>query len=113
RESKRSTPHHDVCAGNALHSGEIATMMLTTRSRCALAALGLTFAAGLAQATQIQEIPVTTSQPQARLDFDAGQAALDRGDGQRANLLFKSAVAQDPSFVYGWLNIANSSLSAE
>ena len=88
-------------------------MMLTMRPRCAMAALSLVLAAGLAQAMQIQEIPVTTTLPQARLDFAAGEAALDRGDGQRANLLFKSAVAQDPAFVYAWLNVANSSLSAE
>ena len=89
-------------------------MTFTFVQRCAMAALSLSLVAGMpVQATQIQEIPVTTSLPQARLDFDAGQAALDRGDGQRANLLFKSAVAQDPTFVYAWLNIANSSLSAE
>ena len=89
-------------------------MMLTIPRCCSTAALIVSLAGTLtAHATQIQEIPVTSSVAQARLDFEAGQAALDRGDGQRANLLFKSAVAQDPSFVYAWLNVANSSLSAQ
>jgi tetratricopeptide (TPR) repeat protein len=68
---------------------------------------------GVASAADLQEIPVTTSSAEARLDFDAGQAALDRGDAQRANALFRSALEHDPEFLYALLNVANSSFSAQ
>jgi tetratricopeptide (TPR) repeat protein len=86
-------------------------MTLTIRWRCATAALSLALASGTGLAAQVQEIPVTTTSAAARLDFEAGQAAADRGDAQRANALFKHAVTLDPSFTYAWLNVANSSLS--
>ena len=88
-------------------------MTLTIRWRCATAALSLALASGLAHAAQVQEIPVTTASAAARIDFEAGQAAADRGDAQRANALFKHAVTLDPNFAYAWLNVANSSLSAQ
>jgi len=88
-------------------------MTLTIRWRCATAALSLALASGTGLAAQVQEIPVTTTSAAARLDFEAGQAAADRGDAQRANALFKHAVTLDPSFTYAWLNVANSSLSAQ
>jgi tetratricopeptide (TPR) repeat protein len=89
-------------------------MTLTIRWRCATAALSFALAAGIsAHAAQVQEIPVTTASAAARLDFEAGQAAADRGDAQRANALFKHAVTLDPGFAYAWLNLANTSLSAQ
>ena len=60
-----------------------------------------------------QEIPVTTSSPDARLAFDAGQAAMDRGDAQEANDLFRTAVAADPNFTYAWFNLSNVAFSTE
>jgi Tfp pilus assembly protein PilF len=103
-----------MSASNAMVHAGFAGRSVRGRRRCAIAALLLPFACALpAHATPIQEIPITASVPQARLDFEAGQAAFDRGDAQRANVLFKNAVAQDPSFVYAWLNGANASLSAE
>src|SRR5262252_8375991 len=59
------------------------------------------------------EIPVTTQSAEARLAFDAGQAALDRGDAQQANDLFRAAVAADPNFTYAWYNLSNVTFSTE
>jgi tetratricopeptide (TPR) repeat protein len=61
----------------------------------------------------IDEIPVTTNSADARMAFEAGQAALDRGDGQQANDLFRAAVAADPDFTYAWFNLSNVSFSTE
>jgi len=61
----------------------------------------------------IREIPVTTQSADARLAFDAGQAALDRGDAQQANDLFRAAVAADPKFTYAWYNLSNVTFSTE
>jgi Tfp pilus assembly protein PilF len=60
-----------------------------------------------------QEIPVTTRSADARLAFDAGQAALDRGDAQEANDLFRVAVAADPDFTYAWFNLSNVAFSTQ
>src|SRR5205814_125902 len=57
--------------------------------------------------------PVTTKSAEARLAFDAGQAALDRGDAAEANQLFRAAVAADPDFTYAWVNLGNVSFSTE
>jgi tetratricopeptide (TPR) repeat protein len=59
------------------------------------------------------EIPVTTRSSEARMDFIAGQAALDRGDGPEANALFRAAVAADPQFTYAWYNLGVASFSTE
>ena len=59
--------------------------------RAALLAL---IAAPLAAFAAVQEIPITTSSAEARLAFDAGQAAQDRGDGTQANELYRTAVAR-------------------
>jgi tetratricopeptide (TPR) repeat protein len=59
------------------------------------------------------EIPITTRSESARMDFIAGQAALDRGDGAIANALFRRAVAADPGFTYAWLNLAIASFSTQ
>jgi tetratricopeptide (TPR) repeat protein len=61
----------------------------------------------------VQEIPITTSSSEARLAFDAGQAALDRGDGAQANELFRVAVAADPNFTYAWVNLSAVTFSTE
>jgi tetratricopeptide (TPR) repeat protein len=60
-----------------------------------------------------QEIPLTTSSEEARADFLAGQAALDRGDAAPANALFREALTRDPNFVYAWFNLGNVSFSTE
>ena len=90
--------------------------MNTQESRRATAAtllLALTTIASSAIAAAIEEIPVTTRSQSARMDFVAGQAALDRGDGAEANALFRAAVAADPDFTYAWLNLANAAFSTE
>jgi len=61
----------------------------------------------------VREIPVNTQSADARLAFDAGQAALDRGDAQQANDLFRAAVAADPKFTYAWYNLSNVTFSTE
>jgi tetratricopeptide (TPR) repeat protein len=73
----------------------------------------LSLAAPLAALAAVNEIPVTTQSAEARLAFTAGQAALDRGDGQQANDLFRTAVAADPNFVYAWYNLSNVTFSTE
>jgi tetratricopeptide (TPR) repeat protein len=77
--------------------------------RAALLALTLPLAALAA----VQEIPATTSSAEAQLAFDAGQAALDRGDAAQANELFHTAVAADPNFTYAWVNLSNVAFSTE
>ena len=79
------------------------------RLRVALLALAVPLAALAA----VQEIPVTTSSAEAKLAFDAGQAAADRGDAAEANELFRTAVAVDPSFTYAWVNLSNATFSTE
>ena len=59
------------------------------------------------------EIPITTSSTEAKMDFRAGQAALDRGDGAYANALFRAAIDKDPRFAYAWYNLGNVSFSTE
>ena len=49
----------------------------------------------------------------ARLAFNAGQAALDRGDAQEANNLFRTAVSADPNFTYAWYNLSNVAFSTQ
>lgn len=61
----------------------------------------------------IDEIPVTTKSAEARLAFEAGQAAQDRGDGTQANHLYRTAVAADPDFVYAWVNLSAVTFSTE
>ena len=54
---------------------------------------------------------MTTDSEAARMNFIAGQAALDRGDGAHANALFRAALEADPDFVYAWYNLGNVSFS--
>jgi tetratricopeptide (TPR) repeat protein len=67
----------------------------------------------LAALAAVQEIPITTKSADARLAFEAGQAALDRGDATQANDLFRVAVAADPDFTYAWVNLSNVAFSTE
>jgi tetratricopeptide (TPR) repeat protein len=78
-----------------------------------LAATLISLAAPLASLAAVQEIPITTSNADARLAFEAGQAAADRGDGAQANALFRTAVAADPNFTYAWWNLSNVTFSTE
>lgn len=78
----------------------------------AVLGVGAAIAAGAVLAAA-QEIPVTTDSSEARADFLAGQAALDRGDAAPANALFRAALARDPNFVYAWFNLGNASFSTE
>jgi tetratricopeptide (TPR) repeat protein len=82
------------------------------RGACLLA-LAVPLILPLAAFAAIEEIPLTTQSADARLAFQAGQAALDRGDGQAANDLFRTAVAADPDFTYAWYNLSNVTFSTE
>jgi tetratricopeptide (TPR) repeat protein len=77
------------------------------------AALLMLFATPLTALAAVQEIPITTSSAEARLAFDAGQAALDRGDAAQANDLYRTAVAADPNFTYAWVNLSTVTFSTE
>jgi tetratricopeptide (TPR) repeat protein len=79
---------------------------LVTSTAAALLIAGPAFAA-------VQEIPITTTSEEARADFIAAQAALDRGDVPVANALLREAVAKDPGFVYAWINLGVASFSPE
>lgn len=59
------------------------------------------------------DIPITTSSKAAKMDFIAGQAAMDVGNGIEANALFRAAVEKDPDFAYAWLNVGNNALSGQ
>lgn len=61
----------------------------------------------------VEEIPITTQSNEARADFIAAQAALDRGDAAPANALLREAVAKDPNFTYAWVNLGAVSFSTE
>jgi tetratricopeptide (TPR) repeat protein len=87
--------------------------MNTNISTWLRAALLTLVATPLTALAAVQEIPITTSSAEARLAFDAGQAALDRGDGAQANQLFHTAVAADPNFTYAWVNLSNVTFSTE
>ena len=78
---------------------------MNTNNHAWLTAALLALAMPLAALAAVQEIPVTTASAEARLAFDAGQAALDRGDAAQANELFRAAVAADPDFTYAWVNL--------
>jgi tetratricopeptide (TPR) repeat protein len=86
---------------------------MTTNKHAWLAATLISLAAPLAATAAVQEIPITTSNADALLAFEAGQAALDRGDGAQANDLFRTAVAADPNFTYAWVNLSNVTFSTE
>ena len=55
---------------------------------------------------EITEIPITTANEAARVDFLAGQELSDVARPQEANELFRAAVEKDPTFAYAYLNIA-------
>jgi tetratricopeptide (TPR) repeat protein len=59
----------------------------------------------------VEEIPLTTTSPEARADFEAGRRALDVGRRQQANELFQAAVAKDPEFAMAYLGLAESAPS--
>src|SRR5688572_9335207 len=86
---------------------------MTTKQTSWLAATLISLAAPFSASAAVQEIPITTNNADARLAFEAGQAALDRGDGAQANDLFRTAVAADPSFTYAWVNLSNVTFSTE
>ena len=86
---------------------------MTNHRHAWLAATLISLAAPLASLAAVQEIPITTNNADARLAFEAGQAAADRGDGPQANTLFRTAVAADQNFTYAWVNLSNVTFSTE
>jgi tetratricopeptide (TPR) repeat protein len=78
----------------------------------AISAAAALLIAALALAA-VEEIPITTASSEARADFIAAQAALDRGDAPVANTLLRDALAKDPGFVYAWVNLGVAAFSPE
>ncbi len=58
-----------------------------------------------------EEIPVTTSSPEALANFERGRELLDVGRAQQANALFEAAAVKDPGFAYAYINIASTAQS--
>ena len=59
-----------------------------------------------------EEFPITTASASARTHFAVGQRLLDVGRPREAREHFRLAVEQDPSFAYGYLNLAAAAASA-
>jgi tetratricopeptide (TPR) repeat protein len=59
------------------------------------------------------DIPITTTSASARSHFDIGQRLLDVGRPREARAHFQKAVADDPGFAYGYLNLAASAASTQ
>jgi tetratricopeptide (TPR) repeat protein len=95
--------------------------MISIRTHAVLALALVTGAAG-AQAVAVSEkggsvapadeIPVTTASSSARTHFTVGQRLLDVGRPREAREHFRMAVEQDPTFAYGYLNLAAAAASA-
>src|SRR5207237_8262928 len=96
--------------------------MQSLRHACVRAALAVGFASGgwyggaAAQdprsaldpiTSAVMQHPITTSSAVARDHFLRGQRELDLGRFIDANAHFKEAVAADPDFAFGYLNVAN------
>jgi tetratricopeptide (TPR) repeat protein len=63
--------------------------------------------------TRVQEIPITTASTSARTHFTVGEKLLDVGRPREAYPHFQIAVEQDPTFAYGYLNLAFASPSTQ
>src|SRR5205809_1932765 len=61
----------------------------------------------------VMQHPITTSSAVARDHFLKGQRELDLARFIDANVHFKEAVAADPSFAFGYLNVANTANSLD
>src|SRR5216117_3246592 len=61
----------------------------------------------------VMQHPITTSSAVARDHFLKGQRELDLARFIDANAHFKEAVAADPSFAFGYLNVANTANSLD
>src|SRR5256886_10294595 len=100
--------------------------MQSLRHACVRAALAAVFAAGgwyggaAAQdprsaldpiTSALMQHPLTTSSGVARDHFLRGQRELDLARFIDANAHFKEAVAADPDFAFGYLNVANTAHS--
>lgn len=68
-------------------------------------------AGGRAEAMMM--LPVTTTSESAREQFMLGQRAMDMGEFFEANDYFKQAVAADPNFAFGYLQVANTANSLD
>src|SRR5256714_8685573 len=100
--------------------------MQSLRHACVRAALAVVFASGgwyrgaAAQdprsaldpiTSAVMQHPITTSSGGARDHFLRGQRELDLGRFIDASAHFKAAVAADPDFAFGYLNVANTANS--
>ena len=61
----------------------------------------------------VNEIPITTASAPARTHFTVGERLLDVGRPREAREHFRIAIEQDPTFAYGYINLAASSASTQ
>jgi tetratricopeptide (TPR) repeat protein len=87
--------------------------VLAVAGACAQPDAGETDEQQALASAEIMEIPITTANEAAMVDFLAGQERADVGRAVEANSLFRAAVEKDPTFAYAYLNIAYNSTSAE
>src|SRR5213080_1215391 len=91
--------------------------MQSLRHACLRAALAAVFASGgwyggaAAQDPRSALDPITTASGVARDHFLRGQRELDLARFIDANAHFKEAIAADPDFAFGYLNVANTANS--
>src|SRR5437660_6067540 len=119
------TPRSPAVSVHPSTSTSEATMQ-SLRHACVRAALAVGFASGgwssgaAAQdprsaldpiTSAVMQHPITTSSGVARDHFLRGQRELDLGRFIDANAHFKAAVAADPDFAFGYLNVANTANS--
>src|SRR5688500_1584426 len=62
---------------------------------------------------RVDEMPSTTASTPARTHFTVGPQLLDVGRPREARDHFRIAVAQDPTFAYGYLPLAFASPSTQ
>jgi hypothetical protein len=60
----------------------------------------------------IEDIPISTASAPARSLFETGQKLLDAGRPREAREHFRLAVEADPTFAYGYIQLAAASASA-
>lgn len=76
-------------------------------------AQGVTVSEQAGSVARTDEIPVTTASSAARAHFTVGERLLDHGRPREAREHFRLAVEQDPTFAYGYLNLAAAAASAQ
>jgi tetratricopeptide (TPR) repeat protein len=88
-------------------------MLAATLFMSAACARSIAVSEAAGSVTRVDEIPITTASTSARTHFTVGEKLLDAGRPREAREHFRIAVDQDPTFAYGWLNLAFSAPSTQ